>query len=77
MFFYNLNTANGLTLSEMGNVYQGYSFAGGIGMLLFDLVLWVSAGLYFDQVVPSDFGVAKPWNFCCAKKKKRTILPAE
>jgi hypothetical protein len=48
IFFYNLNTANGLTLSEMGNVYQGYSFRGGMLMLLFDFVLWVSAGLYFD-----------------------------
>tara|TARA_B110000285_G_scaffold235543_1_gene317952 strand:+ start:1612 stop:1779 length:168 start_codon:yes stop_codon:yes gene_type:complete len=48
IFFYNLNTANGLTWAEMANVYQGYSFGGGLLMLLFDLVLWVTAGLYFD-----------------------------
>ena len=77
IFFYNLNTANGLTLAEMSNVYQGYSFRGGILMLLLDLVVWVSAGLYFDQVIPSQFGVAKPWNFCCVKAKKRNILPTE
>ena len=77
IFFYNLNTASGLTLSELANVYQGYSFSGGILMLLFDLTAWVTLGLYFDQVIPSQFGVAKPWNFCCIRKKRPVILPQE
>jgi len=34
-------------------------------LLLVDTILWMAIGLYFDQVIPSEFGVAKPWNFCC------------
>lgn len=53
IFFYNFNTSDGLNFSSMGVVYQGYSFSGGLLMLLFNLVFWVSLGLYCDQVVPS------------------------
>lgn len=41
-------------------------------MLIFDNFFWTFLGLYFDQVIPSQFGVAKPWNFLC-KSKKKTI----
>lgn len=71
IFFYNYNTAKGLTFSTTGIVYQGYSFRGGLLMLLFDVFLWSFLGLYFDQTVASQFGVAKPWNFLCKSKKKR------
>jgi len=37
-------------------------------MLLVDIVLIGSIGLYLDQVVSKDIGVAKPWNFLCKKK---------
>ena len=40
-------------------------------MLVFDLVFWGLIGLYLDQVVPSDFGVAKPWNFLCKSKANK------
>lgn len=39
-------------------------------MLLFMTIFYVILGLYLDQVVPMEFGVAKPWNFCCKKKEK-------
>ena len=39
-------------------------------MMMFDVVFWGLLGMYLDQVVPSDYGVAKPWNFCCKSKKK-------
>jgi hypothetical protein len=32
-------------------------------MLTFDFFLWSFIGLYFDQVAPRDFGIAKQWNF--------------
>ena len=70
VFFYNLNTREGLTFSTLGVSYQNYSFLGGILMLLIDIVFWTILGLYCDQVVPSQFGVSKPWNFCCKGKKK-------
>ena len=40
-------------------------------MLVLDLVLWGLLGLYLDQVVPSQFGVAKPWNFLCKFKRNK------
>lgn len=71
VFFYNLNTREGLTFSTLGISYQNFSFLGGLIMLLVDLIFWVSLGLYCDQVVKSDFGVSKPWNFLCKSKKAR------
>ena len=53
IFFYNFNTSDGLNFSSFSVVYQGYSFIGGLGMLLFNLVFWICLGLYCDQVVPS------------------------
>ena len=40
-------------------------------MLVLDIVLWGLLGLYLDQVVPSQFGVAKPWNFLCKSKANK------
>ena len=34
-------------------------------MMSFDVVFWTLFGFYCDQVVPSQFGIAKPWNFLC------------
>jgi ATP-binding cassette subfamily A (ABC1) protein 3 len=49
----------------MSTTYQGYSFSGGMLVLLGDGILWAIIGLYCDQIVPSEFGIAKPWNFLC------------
>lgn len=40
-----------------------------------DAVFWVLLGLYLDLVIPSGFGVAKPWYFCfkCGKGKERVL----
>jgi hypothetical protein len=70
IFFYNQNTADGLRWSTLNITYQNYSFLGGLLMMIFDVVFWGLLGMYLDQVVPSDFGVAKPWNFLCKSKKK-------
>ena len=37
-------------------------------MLVVDIILIGCIGLYLDQVVTKDIGVAKPWNFLCKKK---------
>jgi len=39
-------------------------------MMSIDCVAYLLLGIYLDQIVPSQFGVAKPWNFCCKKKVK-------
>jgi ATP-binding cassette subfamily A (ABC1) protein 3 len=48
LFFFNFNTKEGLTFSSMSVEYQNYSFLGGMGMLLLDLILWTIIGLYCD-----------------------------
>ena len=39
------------------------TFYEGLFMLAFDVVLLGFIGFYLDQVLPKEFGVAKPWNF--------------
>lgn len=75
LFFFNYNTREGLKPETASADYEGYSFNGGIGMLCFNVVFWILLGFYLDQVVPSEYGVAKPWNFLCGgqKKTKRNV----
>jgi hypothetical protein len=54
---------SGLSLDMASLEFQNFSFRNGILMLIFDFFLWSMVGLYFDQVAPRDFGVAKKWNF--------------
>jgi len=77
VFFFNYQTAEGLNFSSANTPYLGYSFSGGMWMLLLDIVIYTILGLYLDQVVPSQFGVAKPWNFCCKKSVKRRVADEE
>jgi hypothetical protein len=67
---------------DFGNVQQplnGVTFLFAMLMLLFDSVLLTSLGLYLDQILQSQFGVAKKWNFvcsrqfCCGKKKAKSV----
>mmetsp|Transcript_270 Transcript_270/g.475 ORF Transcript_270/g.475 Transcript_270/m.475 type:complete len:855 (-) Transcript_270:2340-4904(-) len=69
VFFFSFSTLDGLTFSTMSVVYQGYSFRNGLLMMILNVVLWTLLGIYMDQVIPSQFGVAKPWNFLCKRKK--------
>jgi hypothetical protein len=69
IFFYNLNTASGLTWSTMSIYYQNYCFRDGLLIMVGDVVFWGVLGIYLDQVIPSDFGVSKPWNFCCKRTR--------
>jgi len=56
----------------MGIEYQNYSFRGGLLMMFGNVIFWSILGLYLDQVIPSQFGVSKSWNFCCKSSKKKT-----
>ena len=69
IFFYNYSTAEGLTFNTGSMTYQGYSFRGGILMMLFNVVFWALLGIYLDQVVPSQFGIAKPLCFCFQRRR--------
>jgi len=76
IFFYNYQTAEGLTFETGSMEYEGYSFKGGLLFMLGNVIFWGVLGIYLDQVIPSKFGIAKPWNFCC-KSNKRTSLVNE
>lgn len=52
---------------------QGISFNEGLIMLVIDVVVLAFIGYYFDQVMPKEYGVAKPWNFLCVKVKRISI----
>lgn len=43
----------------------------GLIMMSVDCIFYLLLGIYLDQVIPSQFGVAKPWNFCCKRKPKK------
>lgn len=68
LFFFNYNTRDGLTSSTGSADYEGFSFNGGLWMMFFNVIFWMLLGFYLDQVVPSQYGIAKPWNFICVKK---------
>uniref|UniRef100_A0A1Y9GL18 ABC transporter domain-containing protein n=1 Tax=Anopheles arabiensis TaxID=7173 RepID=A0A1Y9GL18_ANOAR len=44
---------------------MGDEFSVGLVMVMFvvDALLYLAIALYFEQVMPGEFGVAKPWNF--------------
>jgi hypothetical protein len=68
-FIYQYET-EGLTFGDDSQAFDTYSVQGGLLMLFFTSIFYIILGLYLDKVVPMDFGVAKPWNFCCKKKEK-------
>ena len=51
----------------------GFAYSNGIIILLVQIIITTFLGLYLDQIIPSDYGVAKPWNFLCIKKKARDV----
>lgn len=76
LLFYNFQTGDGLRLgSGSSHLYQNYSFTAGMVFLALDAVVYILLGLYLDQVLPSGFGVPKPWNFClkCGRRGGRVL----
>lgn len=59
---------SGLNHDSLNLEYNNYTFRNGLLLLLFDNFLYAIIGLYLDQIIPSEFGVAKPWYFLCTKK---------
>ena len=75
LIFYNFQTGDGLELGGNSSfLYQNYSFTAGMLFLAADAFIYTLLGIYLDQVLPSDYGVPKPWNFCCKCKKRRRII---
>ncbi|CAK4248260.1 unnamed protein product [Aphanomyces euteiches] len=51
--------ASGNASEEINN----FKFTSALAMLLFDTVLYTLLGLYFERVVPKDYGVTEKWYF--------------
>jgi hypothetical protein len=66
-----------LTFATTGIEYQGYSFKNGLLMMTFNVIFWTLFGWYCDQVVPSQFGIAKPWNFCLKCSRRTPAVNVE
>lgn len=68
LFWFNYNTREGLNIRTGSPKYNGYSFNGGMCMMAFNVLFWCLLGFYLDKIVPSQYGIAKPWNFLCVTK---------
>lgn len=55
-------------------LYENYSFTTGMLFLAMNAVIYTLIGIYLDQVLPSEYGVPKPWNFCCKCKKNKRVI---
>ena len=64
---------SGLSMEFAAMQVQGISFNEGLVMLTIDVFVLAFIGYYFDQVMPKQYGVAKPWNFLCVKAKRLSI----
>ena len=74
LVFYNFRTGDGLQIGGASFLYENYSFTAGMLFLTLDAVLYIFLGIYLDQVLPSEYGVPKPWNFLCKCKKGRRVI---
>ena len=57
----------GLNFENTSIWYNNMTYNAAILSLIFDTVFYLLLGLYLDQVVPSQYGVAKKWNFLCTR----------
>jgi ABC-type multidrug transport system ATPase subunit len=55
----------GLTTTTISQSIQNFTPGSGIGMLVFDFLLYTLIGLYFNQITKSHFGISQPWYFLC------------
>ena len=61
----------------MRTAQYGFAYSNGIIILFVQIIVTTFLGLYLDQIIPSEYGVAKPWNFLCVKKKVKANNPLE
>ena len=58
-------TQVGITAKNFATAGGGFSVANSIAILFFDIWLWLFIAWYFDQVLPSDYGLQqRPWFLC-------------
>jgi len=74
LFLFNFRT-DGLTAGDIDKtafeIEGGYSLMGGLMIIAADAIFFTLLGCYLDQVIPQEFGVARPWNFLCKRKSNQ------
>ena len=60
--------STGLSYTNAAQWYNNSSYLAGLLMLIIDTVFYTGLGLYLDQILQSQFGVAKKWYFLCTRK---------
>ncbi|CAK4490566.1 unnamed protein product, partial [Aphanomyces euteiches] len=53
----------GITRGNASDDINHFKFSSALAMLVFDILLYTLLGLYFERVVPKDYGVTEKWNF--------------
>lgn len=75
--------SGGLNFNNFNIWYDNTTYLYSLLMLVFDSVFYICLGLYLDQILQSQFGVAKKWYFLCTRKfwcsgkKKKTSMTDE
>ena len=66
------STSNGVTRNTAGTTVGNWSYNSTIGMFVLDFFLYIILALYFQQVVPSEWGTQQKWYFCVQPSFWRT-----
>ncbi len=53
----------GISASNVWEEKGGFNFGTALLMLMLDFFLYTLLGMYFDQVLPKEFGIVRPWYF--------------
>lgn len=54
----------GLNFENITAIYENYRFADCLILMVISLVITFWLGIYLDNVLPSAYGLRKPWYFC-------------
>ncbi|CAJ2671488.1 unnamed protein product [Trifolium pratense] len=66
----------GLRWSNIWRDSSGVNFSACLLMMILDTLLYCAIGLYFDKVLPKEYGLRYPWNFIFKKdfwRKKKVV----
>lgn len=57
------STGTGLSFASSSTVVNNFKFEAAVGMLFFDIIFYTLAGLYFERVIPREYGTVEKWYF--------------
>ena len=65
-----IDSGIGLDMESAAMPYQEFSFFIALACQVVCCFIWAIIGMYFDKIMPREFGRAEPWNFLCKRKAK-------